>query len=961
MAEQYPSPEKSDPTMSNSQKKKIELELIIPFLKESSRVYSFSFTRNPWENGFFIKLIGGYSRLSEQVLKYWNESLIFEPISPVWKVNLSTNAFHYLIAEPEKEYFMYYLIDLMKGRFTIKEKFDYYFLLTPQDSDGGDLFAMLVENLTEKPGLQILVGKLNENPSQVLEEICGKPSTMEKLSELAIEKILIIKQNEYFPGDQYFKNKTEERIYINPKLPFTSSPEFKSKLPNNLATIKSHVEKNHKAYLSFFGATQNDFSNWTNLVFHFMFKQMSSQFLFSILPNFSTSWDVSIEMELLQVLKNIKEKEFLHYLNKITKFTQCLAIEDFGLFYKLNESSDDDFLVLPLVLENTNLKTIFSVLCVGKSQLTGKFEYQLRLVDFLNLNHYQNQIQEFRNSKKYLQINEICESPGIKSLVIIEKNQKLLPICQLNDVEPPAKYKKIHFLYIFPKKAKNYNFTLSSEQGGANKSEKIIELFDDNDQLATQIVEINTKFSVNMNYTLNLAIIGWWDSVHVDKTNRVIQNLKYQFLFDVDFFRDNKDKSKSTASFKDFYYQLHIYLTHYLQLKDFKSIEYLVHSFSIQNQKLLELPEHSVMKQLAIVEFIDLQFLSEIDQEDIEMLYRLLSILGLINIFPSKKVTINNSNLANVLSMIEKHQNKYLQVFKVKLNYKLAINGLAKVLAYERMRENNSVKFYIDTIIDYETLYDVIVTYIEILKKNQVFINSEEMNNIIEYTNHFTGQKKIYVSEKILGLLNQLEQIINILLNQVLDHKSIEDKKRFFLNALNSCSLDNEGLLHFLRFLSSNNIYEKRLFANEDILNFINLHLNHREKVNLCDFHVIKNILEVIKNESHIQGFNTGDFLKDQVLTYGFHECIDLLLVTPTFIPGIFDKWIKKKMLKNMLKEDIISVEKELQGLPETLRSPTASCVINRFHKYYALSSTESISHESTILLEAYKQLLSKP
>ena len=101
---------------------------------------------------------------------------------------------------------MYYLIDLIKGRFIIIEDFDYYIVITPWYASDEKLFSMIVLEKQPELGLKIIVGiKEDENLGQwaniTIQDISRGSIVIEKLSNLNCEKLLIDSGYGFAPGE----------------------------------------------------------------------------------------------------------------------------------------------------------------------------------------------------------------------------------------------------------------------------------------------------------------------------------------------------------------------------------------------------------------------------------------------------------------------------------------------------------------------------------------------------------------------------------------------------------------------------------------------------------------------------------------------------------------------------------------------------------------------------------------
>ena len=88
-----------------------------------------------WQDAFLLKLLGDYSGLDTRLLDFWSASSIFGSINPMWKIMISTMPFNHIRANsPNQELYLYYLINLMKGRFkySLREEDEYYIVTSTQ-------------------------------------------------------------------------------------------------------------------------------------------------------------------------------------------------------------------------------------------------------------------------------------------------------------------------------------------------------------------------------------------------------------------------------------------------------------------------------------------------------------------------------------------------------------------------------------------------------------------------------------------------------------------------------------------------------------------------------------------------------------------------------------------------------------------------------------------------------------
>ena len=732
-------------------------------------------------------------------------------------------------------------------------------------------------------------------------------------------------------GNPYFKNSKEIRHYIDSSLIHELSETIESKLSLNLLKLKSQITQNRNIYNTSLNLLRDDIDDWVNLILYFLEERQKKTVLLDIFSRLNLIWSIFIEPIILKTFKEIKRQEFLQYLDKIISFAQGNLIDNLGKFHKLNDRKNENFLVVPVKLgKKTNLKPIFAVLCIFKSKLTNLNENQLKLLDFYDPKDFEKMKEDFRKSEKYLKIEKnfsLFKSNGLRDLVSIEE-KKIKPNIRACQSQIKIPIKKIFILCIFPENSASMKFyiEINKEQSIAEVSKKIpkhlpvmrpimamnkerflgemSKIKKTSDGLYEHLGKFNAIFNSENRYKLILEIRAnqWRNEYFHDDKKRCINDLEYEFLFNVRFINNLIDSNwiKNTKSLDSYYYQLQLYLDYCFENNEINLLDCLIQSFS--NMKLNKNFTNSQKEnQQNIVSFVESKYFRIIDEDNVEGLYSGLCILGLVENFLVISNTLSVYSLIRVLKIIEKHSDNYFHIFKINKNLKVAMKGLAMVLSLVKIKKNiiieycnfesdnyavqiRSIDTYFGSIKDNEAQETVILNFLDMVKEIQDYFSAEEVDLIMKRIEFFENKKHA------INLIIQNKIPIRKFLELLLQNDKSKEKLEIFNKALKSSKHSIKDLLSILKFLKDNEkVFSQKLFSKSDILKILKKHLNDQNNFDETDFSEIKEILILIKAQDYLSNFDIFNFLKAQVSNFGIDKCIILLLAVPDCVPKLID------------------------------------------------------------------------
>ena len=1057
MCEQYSSIDQLDPDNIPLAKKELELESILKLCIESSKAFNarFSSSLTP-QQCFFLKLLGDYSGLDPRIQSFWSNSALFDSLNPAWEINLSTDVFSLINSEPGHQiFYMFYLIDLMKGRFEIIQKTEEYYLIDSLDSNLTSLLSLIVAEKNSIKCFKILVGTkghktIEESITMTIEEFCTNSRELQIMNML--DSDIICNESECLPSyfglennefineemkneteeikneTEEMKNKTEEvknetkdikneteevkneieelfeksehqiveiqeeaKFSLNEKtikkktLSRPTSPACRTiflgdehspvkKHKRNISSfdkgtgsnfynykqsfqsLKENIERNLLNYKSLLNLGNNVDGKWVSIVLSYLEKQLSVQLTFDLFAEFNLKWKICIEQNLLENLKKLKEQDFLVYLRKIFKFGKGEVIEDYKEFTNLNHQIDQDFIIVPIIVKELNLKPIFSVLCTEISSITKDYEYRLKLIDFYSPETLELQLENFKANGKYSKVKEVWQKPGMMSLVTKTKERELIPTHPLSQISIQKPIKTLFFLCYLPRDSKLFNFYIQNHLSGSIKGSKQMLEHNDSD-LNVHIIKFEVNWSADTSFVLKFNNgMSFKDSNFTDNTNRHVKSDEYQFFFDLNLNKIpiTQNKVPRHIHIIDLYYQFFLYLTYYHKNAKLVELEYLIKSFGE-----IEKTENSSTNNIQdkIVSYVNSNYLSNLDCNDLKLLYLSLSILGSTQNFDSVKGGIENVCLKKVIKILDE-QDKFLEIFKPSVNYKLVIKGLAKIFALAKIKNNSEIKYF-ENIVDYNSLHTIINEYLKILQAHKTLTTPDEIDKFVKYCECFEEKTKKKVLKLVLESHMTLDQLSKLILCPKFEYMKIDSKKKIFLKALKTFKFGFGDLLRFLEFTKANNeFYALGIICKTKMAKFIDNHLKGNNTISQSDFQVIGSVLGILHSENYFKDESLKKFLKIQILNFNFQDCTDLFLLLPKFVPEMFKDYITRICDGQASLESLQLIENSLELFPNEVQKAT---MLYLFENYTLLNLRRLVEYayktESSILKKCYKKV----
>ena len=1050
--------------------KVLELNSVIPLFMEFNKIFNSSFLlQAPWEEGFFLYFVGEYSKIDPRKLNFWKRSNIFEPIHPIWNISLTTQAFKFIMCESNKEDYMFYFLDLMRGRFVVKEKLEYCLIIAPLYSVNENLLAMIIKEKFPNSETRILVRKMAEiNLKQLVnitvQEIYGSFDKLEKLNDFGSETFLLQFGTNYLPShlfgvgkeekgvsgpssgltsrrnkslqkqgkqnlqvknvkvpeqeikrefiepkemetnkikvieknlqkknfkvpepekkrefiepkkieevkikgieknqipevlvnevikDIYFKNEKQISHYIKQNRAITAETTDLNSSPN-LLKLKTSIELNRKSYLSLLKRTDNESVNWVGLLANYLVIGQCNKLPFDIFSDFIMDWKIFIEEDLLNILLDIKEEEFLSYFEKILRVSQGFAFDNFEEFQSINKNPAEDFFIIPLIPHYPNLRPIFSVLCLNHNK-SAEYEYQFKLIGFYSdRNPLEKQVEDFRKRNNYLNVETAFGRNGMGSLTLIEKMKKIIPVFPLNTVQKNIKKRTIFILYSLPKNSKCLKFLLVKEQFNSFTGTRCI-INNTENKMNAHVIVFKTDFPAGANYKLTIKKKSEqkWGFESGEWSNRKIEEQEYQFIFDTKFNREGNFNF-------DYFCKLYIYLLYISQINFFEGLEFIIKAFCSLKIKKEYLKTISLERQAKIIEHVEEFYLNKPSLLDLEDLYSPLSIIGLLESFPSTQVTMSLKNLNLLVLSIEKNSSFYLQKFKTKMNFGAAVKGLAKIFAAAKIQRLN-IRPLFESIIDHSIQNEVLMDFLQIINECNIEITGVELELISSISSNFSNEYYSFACEKVLESIKGLTQKIEFIFNPSLTSKLNEEKKSLFLNILRDFTMDYVELRSFLKYMKDQNFFKNYPFAKREISSLIKKDLSQKTKKNIEDLRILKLMLENFKNDEFIADCDIRNFHRIQLKFYDFHSYISLTSLNQDCTIELFQDWIEVKNLSPGTKIWTQEIDNEISFLQIDQQQSLSMYALNKFSEGDLKNQLENIFQaKSYILKKCYKKV----
>ena len=786
-----------------------------------------------------------------------------------------------------------------------------------------------------------------------------------------------------------------------------SSPNFKEKMISERNSVNASVQSQEEGLLFELLGIKEESKSPSGLTYS------------SKLKLFEPVWDLTLSIQAYEYIKKLTDKKnCIEYLIELIKgkFTIINKLEYFYLItpmYLKNTQSNSQLISL-IIGENRNENNLKLLVCkknkYGELKLTDQeFLYSMKLdkLDSYNCTNLLNGDKENGYSPKKLFFKKTSENiveykniklPKIKnihsrkdtvSLSPIKLDQKCTKVLNKSTDESSnktynnktlrgvvkypekklpkyaLKTKKIHntnkTLYLLinltDKNYENCKVTISKVKNFKTEPEECSNYILSG--LKYKLIKITTLIIENATYTLELKIkteYGGYKN-YTEKSTRKFKSSKFQFIFDVNFKLGADNVINTKISLLNPYQQLLLYLNH---LKDFDEFECLFNDFRELKMKQKSIFINSNESQNEIVNYIsmELEKNEDKDEEDNKRIYYNLCVLALIDSFPINQRDVNTESLEKFANLVENHPNLYLKTFDIYKNSDLAMEGIAKMIAYASMKNinnfNASLKY--PNCKSYESL---ITIYLKLLQENNL-LRSEYLNTLLECFKQLCGGEYESLFLRSFQILTDLKEKINFIMSKVGLKVSNSIKCQLIQLSLKTDNLSLNELVELLKYFSDKNIYDSKLIRTQDILGLIIRHLPVNKKIPKDEFKPLKSLVKLIKVEQSLSGFNIKEFLKKQNKFYDSPIFYYKLKVEDELIPELFYTWLKSRFPRPHPKDWIIILDEHLKPF-KNLQGPISRYFLEQYSDIKLFNQKDYITKlESNNLKRNFKIIFKK-
>ena len=431
--------------------------------------------------------------------------------------------------------------------------------------------SMRNENMAEESSVQEKVCEIDENINYDIEE---KKQELHQVS--IINSVEDQKENSVATSGNYMnfeivrdpenikeivKEDLDECPYIDPTLKFIPSAELEDKVNEVLSSFKFITLKNKEKYLASVNIDKGLKMNWESMIIDWHTRDLIPQNeKFDIYAQSNLVWHISFHLPLLKKFEKLNIDEFNHYFYFILQIGKGFQVSDAESFESLNKDENDNLIFIKIEIKGTNLKPLLAVLCIDENY-KNILTYQVKLYDFCDESNVEKKIQDFRNEYSMVDINSKLGRNGLRSMVIIEKNNRILPCVDLNEIVPDFPKKSIFLLYKVVAGQNEFTMKIYDQYKNVLGLSQRIEL-GENGIASLFKFEIekptDTKYRISMNYNDRADINSFEDK---KKDFRVLTHHRSHYLFNVMFckhVKDFTDRAVPGQSLVDPYEQLFI-------------------------------------------------------------------------------------------------------------------------------------------------------------------------------------------------------------------------------------------------------------------------------------------------------------------------------------------------------------------------------------------------------------------
>ena len=745
------------------------------------------------------------------------------------------------------------------------------------------------------------------------------------------------------------KEELDECPYIDRNLPFTPSAEFQDKINEIISSFKFSTLKNKEKYLKSVNLDKDTKMSWEHMMIDWHTRDLiNSNEKFNIYAQSNLVWHISFNIPLLKKFENLNEDEFKHYFYFILLIGKGFLVSDAESFEALNKDEKENLIFIKIEIKNTNLKPLLAVLCIDENN-ESILTYQVKLYDFCSESNIEKKIQDFRKECPIVDINMKLGRKGLRSMVIIEKNNKILPCVYLNESVVDFPKKSIFLLYKVIDGQNEFTMKIYDQYKNILGLSQRIDLGENgNASLFKFEIEkpFETKFRISMNYNDRDDIHPYED---IKKDFRELKNQRSHYLFNVIFCKHVKDFTNRTVpgqSLLDPYEQLYYFLNILVLANDESSLEFVIESFNKSIDSVQLIFDKYYNSQAGVLEFIN-NYLASISTEDYEKLYFSMATLSVIENFPFT-INMQTDNLLKVAEIIKNSQGKFLLAFRSKANMEFALIGLTKLLFALRNQNHDANSLFI-YFIDYTYLAFTLKLYLEYCISQKIKFEDNEIDYFLELSSLLSNYDKEEIIEMILCLVKGPFKLIHILSSPYLHWKTLDKRRMIVKQSIQSSLITLDDLHSELSKLKNENI-ENSLLSEEEISNLISQILTQSNFLKE-DFPKLRALFKIIHTNFQNLSIDIKSIIINLLNSYLFSECYVLMSLVPDLIPELFQIWICNSFTSISNIDELLRIEQELQTIPSKLHESLSAIVYTNFD-----SSVLSVSKD---LFQSFDKLRS--
>ena len=227
---------------------------------------------------------------------------------------------------------------------------------------------------------------------------------------------------------------------------------FTSKnLPDELVIVKKNVELDSDKYFQIIGELRFQNCDWVSILVHYYSNQSSKVVDFDFCNGLDLKWTITVYKNFFEKLFSLGDLIFLHYLFEIIDLAKGNIGGNKEIQHDQSDNQNKKYIEVSISMEKFGLDSITAILYFNTTAKSGKESY-LKVIGFTENDKKQHKLEKFETiSHNLLEYKKIFKRESIFSMIMIENNEKIIPVKDLIRIRECNKT-EVFFFYDFYKK-----------------------------------------------------------------------------------------------------------------------------------------------------------------------------------------------------------------------------------------------------------------------------------------------------------------------------------------------------------------------------------------------------------------------------------------------------------------------------------------------------------------------------